>query len=289
MKVLGGGIVPAAQADNTVADQGRAAHSLVPYLIDVAHLHRAARLCMRRSSAPGADGLTWAGYRRDLRGRLAALAARLADGTWQPAVNRLVDIETYTGKLMTAVIPTVEDRIVHRAMRTAVDPLLDAWLAPWVSAYRPRRNRLTAVRQAAAHLSSGNRWIVDVDVADASFGGDVDECVGWLAEIVHDGTFLDRVRTAITGLPWPMAPGTGLWPVLFQLRLGQADRLLDGLHVVRFADNYTVFAANREHALAAFDRISDALARLGLKPNRRKSRIREPGTSHPEDLYLIDG
>jgi hypothetical protein len=78
---------------------------------------------MRRGSAPGVDGLTWAGYRRGLRDRLAVLAEQLRAGDWTPDPLREVAITSFTGKVFTAAIPTVEDRIVHRAMRLALDPI----------------------------------------------------------------------------------------------------------------------------------------------------------------------
>lgn len=262
----------------------------MPYLVGVVHLHRAARACMRRSSAAGADGTSWAQYRQGLRERLADLAGRLRAGTWRPGPLRPVEITAYTGKVFAAVVPTVEDRIVHRAMRAALDPVLDAYaLAEWVSGYRPGRNRITAVRQAAAHLAAGYRWVVDVDVAGASAGGTVKQLVDWLAAYVHDGTFLDRFRTALTALPSPLVPGTGLWPVVFQLRLSKVDGQLDGLRVVRFADDYTVFTVGPAEARAALGRVTAALGTVGLAPNPVKSRIRAAGTVNPEDLYLIAG
>lgn len=286
----GAGIVPAAQAPVTLPAAAPATHSLMPYLTEPAHLRSAARACMRRASAPGADGLSWAGYRHGFRERLACLADRLRDGTWQPGPLRPVEITTYTGKTFTAVVSTVEDRIVHRAMRAAVDPILDAYaLAGWVSGYRPGRSRITAVRQAAAHLASGQHWVVDIDVAGASAGGCADQLVDWLARYVHDGTFLARFRTAVTALPSPLVPGTGLWPVVFQLRLSEVDRQLSGLRVVRFADNYTVFTAGPVEADAALSRLTAALHTVGLAPHPVKSRIRPAGSANPEDLYLIAG
>jgi hypothetical protein len=234
--------------------------------------------------------MTWAAYRLGLRVRLADLADRLCAGTWSPGPVRLQPIATYDGKVLTAAIPTVEDRIVHRAIRTAIDPILEERAyACWVSGYRPRRNRLTAVRQAAAHMAAGLVWIADVDVGDACGGGTVDQVVGWLAEYVQDGAFLARVRTVLIGLPSPLVPGTGLSPALLQLRLCQADRRLGGLQVVRFADNYSAFAPTEESAQDAFDRIVTALAGAGLRPHPGKSRIRPPGSTNPEDLYLIGG
>src|SRR5690625_4671189 len=88
-----GGIVPATQATPSLAHVEPAApagdrvapqsHSLMP-LLSENHLRRALRQCGRRSSSPGADGMTW----RDLRQRAGAvlpdLATQLAEGTWHP-------------------------------------------------------------------------------------------------------------------------------------------------------------------------------------------------------------
>jgi hypothetical protein len=203
---------------------------------------------------------------------------------------RQVAITTYTGTVFTAVIPTVEDRIVHRAMRAALDPILEtAVLAGWVSGYRPRRNRITALRQADAHLAAGRGWVADLDVAGASQGGTVDELVSWLAEHITDGSFLALFGRALAALPSPLAPGSGLWPVVFHLRLARVDAQLGGLAVVRFADNYAAFTPDAVAASQAYGQITAALATVGLQPNTRKSRIRPPHLANPEDLFLIDG
>ncbi|GIL29057.1 hypothetical protein NUM_43110 [Actinocatenispora comari] len=261
----------------------------MPYLLDVSHLMRAARRCMRRAGAPGSDGVSWATYRNGLRGRLAELSERIRCGDWHPAPIRPVEIVSYTGKVFTAAIPTVEDRIVHRAMSTALDPILDQVLADWVSAYRPGRNRITAQRHADAHRRAGNRWAADVDVAGASTGGRVDQLVDWLAEHVTDGSFLSLFGRALSGLPSPLVPGTGLWPAVFHLRLAQVDRQLDELRIVRFADNYLALAPDADAAESAYDRIAVALRSIDLSPHPRKSAIRPPQLTNPEDLFLIDG
>jgi RNA-directed DNA polymerase len=262
----------------------------MPYLIEPVHLLAAARACMRRASAPGSDGLTWAGYRRGLRDRLADLGQRLREGVWEPGPLREVAITAYTGKVFTAVVPSVEDRIVHRAMRAALDPILEcSVLADWVCGYRRGRNRITALRQADAHVRAGRVWVADIDVAGASEGGTVEELVAWLAEHVSDGSFLAVFGRALTGLPTPLVPGTGLWPVLFHLRLARVDAELGGLSVVRFADNYVAFTPDAGTAGRAYGRIAAALGTVGLRPNPRKSGLRPPHLASPEDLFLIDG
>lgn len=243
---------------------------------------------MRRASSPGADGLSWAGFRSGLRERLEELAEQLRDGTWQPGPLRASHVVAYTGKRIDTVIPTVRDRVVHRAMRRAVEPVLDASaLAPWVSGFRRGRNRLTSVRQAAAHLDQGRTWVVDVDVQRASAGATTDEVIDWLAGHVYDGTFLARVRTALNVLLDPIAPGCGLSPLLINLRLSQVDAQVNGFSAVRFADNYCLFTSSRHEADEAYDALTRALATVGLNAHPDKSRIRS--SAHAEDLFLISG
>ena len=203
---------------------------------------------------------------------------------------REITITAYTGKVFAAVVPTVEDRIVHRAMRTALEPILEhRVLAEWVSGFRPGRNRISALRQADAHVAMGRRWVAVVDVAGASEGGAVEELVTWLAQYVTDGSFLAVFRRALSGLPTPLVPGSGLWPVLLHLRLSRVDAQLGGLAVVRFADNYAAFAPDVGAAELAYGRLTQALAAVGLRPHHRKSGLRPPHLANPEDLFLIDG
>jgi hypothetical protein len=260
----------------------------MPLLYGERQLHRAARACMRRASARGADGMSWADYRQGLPARIAALSASLRAGTWRPGPLRTVQITTYAGKTFPAVIPTAEDRIVHRAMRAAIEPVLEAHaFAGWVSGYRPGRNRITALRAAMAHLNAGRATIADIDVEQATAGPCVQEVIGWLAAYVADGTFLARFRTALSVLPEPLVPGTGLSPILLNLRLSRVDARLGSLAVVRFADNYCAFTTSEAEGRAAFGVIDAALAAEGMRPHPGKSRLR--AAANAEDLFLIAG
>ncbi len=251
-------------------------------------LHRAARACMRRAATAGADGMTWKDYRQGLSARITDLSGRLTDGTWRPGPPRMVTLAAYTGKPISVVVPTVEDRIVHRAARETVQPVLEAGaFTSWVSGYRPSRNRITALRDAAEHLHSGRIHVADLDVAQVSADATVDQAVDWLARHVQDGTFLDRFRTALAGLPSPLIPGSGLAPMLINLRLSRVDARLGALAVVRFADNYCVFTDTPSAAEVAFDAVTAALAAEGLRPHATKSRLRSG--PNVEDLFLIGG
>lgn len=273
---------PTARAQPTLGAQPQT-HTLMPLLADPGRLKHAARACMRTGSSPGADGVTWRAYRDGLDSRLATLARRLRDGTWRPGPVRVITWPS-DGKQLTTAIPTVEDRIIHRAVRNCLEPILEAYVYPeWMFGWRPRRTRLDAIVYALRYWENEQLWVADVDVATATSGGEVGDVVGWVARWVHDGGFLRIVRQALAGLPSPLAPGSGLTPLLTNLRLAPVDAQLGHLNVVRVTDNYAVLCPSRPAAEFAYRHVVEALATAGLAPNRRKSKVWQP---NPEDLFL---
>jgi hypothetical protein len=136
-----------------------------------------------------------------LADRIAGLAGRLRQGTWRPGPVRFA-AWPFWGKRLTVTIPTVEDRIVRRALRHAAEPVLlhDAYPS-WMFGWRPRAGRVEAVAAAAAHLAAGRRWVADLGVAAATSGADLEQTVGWLARWISDGAFFRLVRRALAALP----------------------------------------------------------------------------------------
>ncbi|AJT62436.3 hypothetical protein T261_0747 [Streptomyces lydicus] len=261
---------------------GPAAHSLMRQATCIRSLTRAARQCMGRTGAPGADGMSLRAFRQDMPARITELSARLSDGSWQPGPLRIEEFEAW-GKHMTIVIPTVGDRIVHRALRNAVEPVLerDAY-PPWMHGWRPRSGRPLAVAAADGHLRAGRSWVVDIDVAAASRGVALEDAVTSVARYVHDGSVLALLRHILAALPQPLAPGSGLTPMLTNLRMSPVDQQLTEHAVVRMTDNYTIFCRSLPCAEAAYQHLERALAEHGMRPAPAKSKIWRP---NPEDLY----
>ncbi|MFD4479859.1 reverse transcriptase domain-containing protein [Streptomyces sp. NPDC058471] len=245
-------------------------------------LKRAARQCMGRTGSPGVDGLTWRAFREDMPARLRTLSRQLIDGSWEPEPVRIADFDAW-GKHYRVVIPTVRDRVVHRALRNAVEPVLerDAY-PPWMFGWRQRAGRPLAVAAASAHLAAGRTWVVDLDVAAASRGVDLEQAVTSVADFIHDSSVLALLRSVLTALPDPLAPGSGLNPMLTNLRMAPVDRQLASTAVVRMTDNYTWFCRSRSEAEEAWVRLVMALDECGMRPAPAKSKIWQP---NPEDLY----
>ncbi|MGW7199548.1 reverse transcriptase domain-containing protein [Streptomyces chryseus] len=259
-----------------------AAHSLMRQAVEERALKRAARQCMGRTGSPGADGMTWKDFRRDMPDRITTLSASLLAGTWQPGPVRTEEFDAW-GKRHTITIPTVTDRIVHRALRNAVEPVLERDAYPqWMFGWHRRAGRPLAVAEAARHLSHGLTWVADIDVAAASRGVALEDAITSVARFIRDGSVLALLRRILSALPDPLAPGSGLSPMLTNLRMTPVDQQLTGYTVVRMTDNYTLFAATEPEADAAYRHLSVLLAAHGMEPAAAKSKIWRP---NPEDLY----
>ncbi len=240
---------------------------------------------MRRRSAPGPDRVSWKRYRADLTVNLQNLSEGLRDRTWRPSCVRFVQRTTFFGKSFTIAVPTVEDRIVHRALRNAISNVLEERVfCDFVSGFRPGRNRISALRYANQYLSCGSRWVVDIDAKEVSKGCSLEQVMNLLSQHIADGSILWAVKSALSGFPRPLFPGSGLAPLLINLRLTPVDMQLEDLAIVRFCDNYAGFAESYNAARAIYKRVEDTLSRHGLEVNEAKSAIREG--PNLEDLFL---
>ena len=102
-------------------------------------------------------------------------------------------------------------------MRNAVEPLLEERaFRDWVSGYRPRRNRITALSRVMAHMEAGRSSWPTSTLPETSCRVHAREVTGWLADYVSDGTFLALFAEVLSGPPEPIAPGTRPGPAADQ-------------------------------------------------------------------------
>lgn len=241
-------------------------------IADRATLRRAARQCMGRLGGPGLDGMTWRQYRDGFRARIDTLSRRLRDQSWHPSPTRGTTL-FFADKNLDVVVPTVEDRIVHRAVRNVLEPLIAHQCLPFVFGWVPRRPWSHAIQMASRYLVS-NRWTVDADVYRVTSGAVVGEVLEWLRHYTTDVRLLELVALILNSLPRPLAPGSGLTPMLTNLRLMPADLALCAYRVIRYTDNYCIFTANPSDAHSSRTALDMALAALRLYVNEDKSCVR---------------
>ena len=61
-------------------------------------------------------------------------------------------------------IPTVVDRLIQQAMHQVMSPVWEPDFSNHSYGFRPGRGAHQAVEAARAHVESGRRWVVDIDL-----------------------------------------------------------------------------------------------------------------------------
>ena len=144
----------------------------------------------RKDAAAGVDGVTAAQYEADLEANLSGLLERFKSGRYRaPAVRRVHLDKPGTSKTRPIGIPTLEDKVLQRAVLMVLEPAYEQDFLDCSYGFRPKRGAHQAL-EALWHglMEFGGGWVIDLDIED--FFGSVD----W----GHLGNFLDqRVRDGV--------------------------------------------------------------------------------------------
>lgn len=147
----------------------RGALSSLHHHIDEAWLQEAWRRT-RKDGASGVDGQSAQQYAENLQGNLADLLDRFKSGRYQAPPVRRVNIPKGDGKSTRPIgIPTLEDKVMQRAIVMLLEPIYEAEFKPHSFGFRPGKS----AHDALEHLwkqSMGTwgerpvKWILDVDI-----------------------------------------------------------------------------------------------------------------------------
>ena len=138
----------------------------------------------RKDAAAGVDGVTAAQYAVELEANLSGLLERFKSGRYRaPAVRRVHLDKPGTSKTRPIGIPTLEDKVLQRAVLMTMEPVYEQDFLECSYGFRPGRGAhqaLEALWQGLMALGGG--WVIDLDIEN--FFGSMD----W----GHLRSFLDR-------------------------------------------------------------------------------------------------
>lgn len=266
--------------------------SLLEQALEMKNLRTAWEEMAENKGMPGVDGLSIRVWRRNWEERLVNLARSVRANTYAPKKLRLRRIPKRNRcEFRTLRIPALTDRVLQRAILQVLYPVFEPRFLDCSYGYRPGRGLADAVQRIIVLRENDYRYILDADI-DAFFDN-VDHALllGFLKHDLPDDSLLPLItrwlelgksspRHAV-GIPLgsPLSP---LWANVFLHRLDRAvtER---GRDLVRYADDFIVFAVSRKESQVVYREVEETLVSLKLQYEPAKTRL----TSFEEGFDFI--
>lgn len=271
--------------------------ALLHHVYDVARLRRA-YFALTRDAAAGVDGETWQHYGEALEANLQDLAARVKRGAFRAHPVRRVYIPKADGRQRPLGIPTLEDKIVQRAVVEVLNAIYEPEFLGFSYGFRPGRSPHDALDALTVGIETRRvNWVLDADIqgffdtlkhewlirfvehriADRRVVRLIEK---WLrAGVLVDGERMrSEVGTVQGGSISPLLANLylhyvfDLWVHRWRTRGGAGDVV-----VIRFADDFVVGFEHREEATGFLSDLRDRFARFGLVLHPDKTRLIEFG------------
>jgi group II intron reverse transcriptase/maturase len=253
---------------------------------------------VKRDAAAGVDGETWQHYGEDLEANLRDLSVRLKRGAYRAKPVRRAYIPKADGRQRPLGVPTLEDKIVQRAVVEVLNAIYEADFLGFSYGFRPERNPHQALDALTVGVMTKKvNWVLDADIR--AFFDTLDH--GWLVKFIEHRVADRRVVRLIQ--KWLSAgvledgqrtrsevgtvQGGSISPLLANLylhyvfdlwvRRWRRKQARGDVVVVRFADDFVVGFEHREEAERFLAELRERFARFGLELHPDKTRLIEFG------------
>lgn len=239
-----------------------------------------------KAGMPGVDGVGVWRFVKSVAVYLRDIQSRLAREQYKPLPLRLAEVEKKSGGARRLLlVPTVVDRVAQSASAQWLSGRWNSAFDPSSFAYRPGVGVRDALHNLHELRDRGYRWVLDADIR--SFFDSIDHALlveklerwlgahspmlawlrQWIAATVWDGAQVTRLER---GVP----QGSPLSPLLANFYLDGFDRRLraEGIHFLRYADDFLVLARTPFELTEQKQLIEKALADLRLTLSPEKTR-----------------
>jgi RNA-directed DNA polymerase len=249
----------------------------------------------RKDGAPGVDGQTAEDYGRSLVDNLESLLDRAKSGAYRAPPVRRVRIPKGMGTETRPLgIPTLEDKVLQRAVVLALEPIYEQDFLPCSYGFRPGRSAHQALQALWRQVMElGGCWLVEVDIRKFFDTLDHAHLRTLLRQRVRDGVLLRLIDKWLQAgvleggeLTHPEAgtpQGGVISPLLANVYLHYVldewfeqvvkPRLKGRAFLVRYADDFVMGFACEEDARRVLDVLPKRFGKYGLTIHPDKTRL----------------
>lgn len=248
----------------------------------------------RKDGSPGIDGVTWREYGENLYANLESLLERVNAGTYKAPPVKRAFIPKGDGDSRSIGIPTLEDRVLQRAVLMLLDPIVEQEFLTSSFGFRKGRSAHQALDRIWRNTADGGmNWVIDIDIRKFFDTLDHGHLRQMLRKRVQDGVILRLVdkwlaagvmengywHAAEQGTPQggvisPLLANLYLHDVLDVWLTKDVPPHLNGrVHLVRYADDAVIGCENKEDAEKLMRVLPKRLGKYGLSLHPEKTRL----------------
>jgi group II intron reverse transcriptase/maturase len=253
---------------------------------------------VNRGAAAGVDGETWRHYGESLAENLQGLSERLKRGAYRAKPVKRVQIPKPDGRLRPIGLPSLEDKIVQRAVAEVLNAVYEQEFLGFSYGFRPGRNPHRALDALYVAIKVKKvSWVLDADIREffdtlshewlVKF---IEHRIGdrriirliqkWLkAGVLEDGKrVVNEVGTVQGGSISPVLANIylhyvfDLWAHRWRRKHGRGE-----VYLVRFADDVVACFQHRHEAEEFLEDLKQRFSKFALQLHPEKTRLIEFG------------
>ena len=255
-------------------------------------------LSLRKSAAPGVDGMTWMAYEDRMEERIADLHRRVHTGAYRALPSRRAYIPKADGQQRPLGIAALEDKVVQAALVTVLNAIYEEDFAGFSYGFRPGRGQHDCLDALATALMRKRvNWVLDADIR--RFFDTIDH--GWLTKCLEHRIADPRILRLIQ--KWLKAgvleagnwsetkvgtpQGAVISPLLANIALHyvfdwwakhwRKSTATGEVYLVRYADDFVVGFERKEDGERFLTDLAERLRLAGLVLHPEKTRLIEFG------------
>lgn len=265
--------------------------------IDLAMLNRSLD-GLNKKGAVGVDGQSWSEYNKQRVQQLPELLEQFKSGRYRAPAIRRSYIPKGDGKQRPLGLPTVEDKVLQKAVTDVLTPVYEQLFYPNSYGFRPGKSQHQALEMLFKEVSfTGKYYIIDADMSNYFGSIDHGHLRDMLERRIKDGVLRrmidkwlkagvledNRIHYPEDGTP----QGGVISPLLSNIYLHYVlddwfiqiiqPRLGGNSELIRFADDFLLLFDNKEDAERVMKVLVKRLKKYGLTLHPEKTKLVEVG------------